>query len=361
VSGFAGRVGPTRVEVEANGGGRLKFDPIALIERAYEHRPDPSSWLQATTESVVQAVEPTCLAAMSYVIGSRGPEAPVAALATQALGLPEIQRMVSIGWATSSPEDAQAVMAACRKPGITSLRQILGARSIDRWLSRCLDRPPALVDAVGVLLMGPAGKPLLLSMACARERVLSDLEQTLWHRVAIHLSAGFRLAGRANESEAEDVEAILTPESRVAHARGAGATAQGRELLQQACKDIDRARSRRGRSDPFAALSLWQGLLAGRWSLVEHFDSDGRRFVLARRNDQGLPHPAALTRRQRQVVFLVSLGLSNKETAYALGLAENTISAHLTTGLLRLGIQSRAALIRISGGIAQGAATALNG
>jgi hypothetical protein len=59
-----------------------------------------------------------------------------------------------------------------------------------------------------------------------------------------------------------------------------------RELprAQRAAKAIDRARSR-ARSNEDEALELWQGLVAGRWSLVEQFDSDGRRFLVARKND----------------------------------------------------------------------------
>lgn len=80
---------------------------------------------------------------------------------------------------------------------------------------------------------------------------------------------------------------------------------------------------------------------------------------MVRRNEPGIRIPETLTSRQRQVVFYASLGLSTKETAYALGLAENTISAHLSAGLARLGIASRAALIRMSGDLASEALLAL--
>ena len=306
----------------------------------------------------MHAIDPTYVAAMSYVLGSQGPEEPMAAMAPGQLGLPEIQQMVAMSWAMSSPEDTRKVAAACRKPGINSLRQILGDAPIDRWLEHS-GWPVALDDSVAVHLPGPEGKPILLSLGCARPPRINESEQALWHRIAIHLSAGWRLAGRSPNVEAEDVEAIVTADGRVEHGTGPGTTTHGRELLCQATKNIDRARSRCGRSDPLAALELWQGLLAGRWSLVEHFDSDGRRFMLASCNDPGLPDPAALTRRQRQVVFYASLGLSNKETAYALGLAENTISAHLAAGLTRLRIKSRAELIRTSSELAREALTAL--
>ena len=104
------------------------------------------------------------------------------------------------------------------------------------------------------------------------------------------------------------------------------------------------------------ALELWRGLLAGRWTLVDHFDSDGRRFVLARKNDPSVPEPRALSPRQRQVVFYASLGWSNKEISYALGLSENTVSAHLAQSLSKLGIATRAELVRMATEVALAAA-----
>jgi DNA-binding CsgD family transcriptional regulator len=342
------RLEPGSCLVEA----RLSFDPIALIESGYEHHADAASWLQRVTEEVVQAVDPTCLAAVSYVLGSRGPESPKAALSIGRASLQEIEMMVAEGWRASSPENTRVMWEACRKPGINSLRQILGDGVVDRWLAGIRDWPLPLEDSVAVLLSGSQGKPLLLTLACARPLRIRASEHALWHRIAIHLSAGWRLAGRAATSDAADVEAVLTPGGRIEHARGAAATAHAGEALRRATLHIDRARTRRGRADPFAALELWQGLFAGRWSLVEHFDSDGKRFLLARRNDPALADPLALTSRQRQVVFYASLGLSTKEVAYALGLAENTVSAHLSAGLARLRIKSRAELIRTSSELA---------
>lgn len=296
---------------------------------------------------------------MSYVLGGRGPEAPMVAGTTNRFGLEQTQQMVAASFTSATADEVRIVADACRKPGISSLRQVLGDNAMDGWLARVRDRPVAYVDSVAVLVPGPEGKPILLSMACERPRPIHDAERALWHRVAIHLGAGWRLAGRATQADAADVEAVLTTDGHVAHASGPGATVKNRELLREATQKVDRARSRSGRSDPAAALELWQGLLGGRWSLVEHFDSDGKRFMLARRNDPGYPEPAGVTRRQRQVLFYASVGLSNKEMAYALGLAENTISAHVSSGLARLGITSRTELIRIGSGLAGEALSAI--
>ena len=42
-------------------------------------------------------------------------------------------------------------------------------------------------------------------------------------------------------------------------------------------------------------------LLEGRWSLVDRFDSDGRRFIVAYRNPPGVLNPRRLTAREREV------------------------------------------------------------
>jgi DNA-binding NarL/FixJ family response regulator len=116
---------------------------------------------------------------------------------------------------------------------------------------------------------------------------------------------------------------------------------------------MDRARTRAGRADPLHALELWHGLLAGRWSLVDHVDRDGRRLVLARRNEpEGRGDHPALTSRQRQVLFYASVGWSLKQLAYALGLAEGTITHHLRVALRKVGMSSRAELVRVTTEIA---------
>jgi DNA-binding NarL/FixJ family response regulator len=89
---------------------------------------------------------------------------------------------------------------------------------------------------------------------------------------------------------------------------------------------------------------------------VDHFDSDGRRFLLARKNDPNSPGPEALPLRQRQVLFYVAAGWTNAEVGYALGLSEATIATHLRRALAALGLRSRVAWVRLAGDIAASAA-----
>jgi DNA-binding NarL/FixJ family response regulator len=51
---------------------------------------------------------------------------------------------------------------------------------------------------------------------------------------------------------------------------------------------------------------------------------------------------ARLTRREREILGLVALGLTNEDIAGRLFLSESTVKGHLTTAFRRLGVRSRA-------------------
>ena len=59
--------------------------------------------------------------------------------------------------------------------------------------------------------------------------------------------------------------------------------------------------------------------------MIDRFDSDGRRFVVAVKNDPDHPDPRGLAARERQIAEYVGLGCASKEIAYTLGLSEAAI------------------------------------
>jgi DNA-binding CsgD family transcriptional regulator len=78
--------------------------------------------------------------------------------------------------------------------------------------------------------------------------------------------------------------------------------------------------------------------VSGRWSLVEHFERDGRRYYLAHKNDPELTKDRSLTPQERVVLGYAELGHSNKLIAYELGLSSSTISTTLNRAKKKLGI-----------------------
>jgi DNA-binding NarL/FixJ family response regulator len=98
-------------------------------------------------------------------------------------------------------------------------------------------------------------------------------------------------------------------------------------------------------TDPDNALEIWKALVQGRWSMVDWFDTDQRRFVLAIPNSPDVTDPRGLSERERQVVTYAVLGHSNKIIAYRLGLSTSRISTLLRGSMRKLGFRTRAQLV----------------
>jgi DNA-binding NarL/FixJ family response regulator len=98
-------------------------------------------------------------------------------------------------------------------------------------------------------------------------------------------------------------------------------------------------------SDPEGARLMFLGLAAGRLSVVERFERDGRRVLVARAVSQADPRSRSLSRRELQIVARCALGRSNRAIANELVLATSTVATFLSSGLAKLGVASRSDLV----------------
>ena len=89
---------------------------------------------------------------------------------------------------------------------------------------------------------------------------------------------------------------------------------------------------------------VWKGLVAGRWSLVDHIDTDGKRFLLALKNKPSVDKRADLTPRERRVCALVAMGHRDKEIAYMLGVSMASVAASIHRARRKLNVGTRTAL-----------------
>ena len=117
-----------------------------------------------------------------------------------------------------------------------------------------------------------------------------------------------------------------------------------RQLLRDAVRAIDRSRGALRRTGSGEVVDGWKGLVASRWSLVVQFESDGTRYVLARRNE-GSTESAILSSREQQAVAYAALGHHNKLIADEMGLASGTVGVLLHRAAKKLGAGDRKALI----------------
>jgi DNA-binding NarL/FixJ family response regulator len=182
----------------------------------------------------------------------------------------------------------------------------------------------------------------LMVVSPARELLrFPDQPTPVVRRLGSHIATGLRLQRVLASAAFEDpaVEAILDDEGRPQHSVGMARMRGALDQLRQAV--LARART----SDAELALDpAWNAVLAGRWSLVDRFDADGRRFVVAYRNPPGVLDPRRLTPREEGVAALAAIGRSNKEIAMELGVTQSTVGTLLASALTKLGLSSRTML-----------------
>src|SRR5262249_4015008 len=105
---------------------------------------------------------------------------------------------------------------------------------------------------------------------------------------------------------------------------------------------LERARSTTGRRDASVATRHWKGLSSARWSLLDKFEGDGKRFVVAYRNEVLPGGDGDLSAREWQGLAYAALGHSNKVVAYELGLSAATVRVLMHRAAQKLGARGRA-------------------
>jgi DNA-binding CsgD family transcriptional regulator len=210
-------------------------------------------------------------------------------------------------------------------------------------------------DLLAITAVDPSGVGLSLSILLPEVTTLTGKDREIWTMIGAHLVSGFRLrryleqardALTKNTPLPNNAEAVLDPKKfEITDAVGPAADNTTGEFIREAARLIDKARGRLRREDPDEALEIWRALVEGRWSMVDWFDSDGRRFVLAHPNPPDLKDPRGLSERERQVATYAALGESNKLVSYRLGISQPKVSTTLKSAMHKLGVQSRPQLV----------------
>ena len=81
---------------------------------------------------------------------------------------------------------------------------------------------------------------------------------------------------------------------------------------------------------------LWSELIDGRWTLIDRFDTDGRRFVVALRNTPLGANLCRLNQREVDALALARDGASNKVISITLGIAPASATRLLQSAATKL-------------------------
>jgi DNA-binding CsgD family transcriptional regulator len=176
---------------------------------------------------------------------------------------------------------------------------------------------------------------------------ISKGRRAVWDRVGAHIAAGARLRARLGGAGLEEAAAIFDPVSGTLDIQQPELQSLERqERLRLLIEARNQAHSLAD-DQPLEAMELWQGLVAGRWSLLDVLDSDGRVFTVLRENAVDARSTVRLSERERQVAYLVGRGHHIKLVAYELGLSPSTVRSQLRAAVSKLNLEDRSGLVRL--------------
>ncbi|HEY0469258.1 MAG TPA: helix-turn-helix transcriptional regulator [Polyangiaceae bacterium] len=317
---------------------------IDIVEAAYRLDGSENEWLAALLELAAKDLD-TGSGAYAFTGNESAPDfAKSPTFAQHALNPEFLSRI-----ATLNAEAPNAIFELLKKRLVTcgGLEQVLGRASPVVVHFRGLMASAGIADGFCMFAQDARGGSVTLSAPSSRVLAPAPRVRGVWQRVGLHVVAGLRLR-RLLAASATQRDALLSPSGVIEHADGpARDDASARRALANAVRSMEQARRANVRSSPDRALELWRGLVAGQWSLVDHWERDGRRYIAAYSNRSGLRDPRALTPTEQSVLRYLVFGATNKEASYALGLSEKTVSRSVTQILKKFGMKSRVDLAAI--------------
>jgi DNA-binding CsgD family transcriptional regulator len=203
-----------------------------------------------------------------------------------------------------------------------------------------------IADSIGLSVHDGEGFALQFSAPARAPVRVHGHSRAAWRKLGLHLGIAWRLRRRL---EAGSEPVALVAGGKIVDARGAAKARTARDALVEATRRLERARGKTERDDPERVLELWTGLVSGRWSLVDRWESDGRRYVAAYEN-RATPSARApgLVPWDVEVLRTYLLRASLEETAFALGIEGATVERVLSNAARKLGLRGRAELARLS-------------
>jgi DNA-binding CsgD family transcriptional regulator len=330
---------------------------IDLIEAAYDLDKPDSDWLPdliQTHASLLDQGHGIVGFEFARHPGDGGGDATVHQMHTSSLA-PDFPQRFEQARGVISPECFRAVTPAGYAGTWTELSKDYPEES-RRFLETLGYRDLLVITAVdpngaGVQFISPLSDATILKPR-ARER---------WKMLGAHIATAFRLrrglaeAGSATSSGSVPggtglpyhAEVMLDPDGvHILEAVGHATEPSAADALREAARNVDQARGALRRADPQLALETWKALVSGRWSMVDWFDTDGRRYILGVPNPPELGDPRGLTDQESQVVTYVLLGETSKLIAYRLGLSAARISGLLKSAMHKLGVDNKLDLVR---------------
>lgn len=307
-------------------------DLVSIVEAAYAIDAPEPVWLH----QIVAAIAPRItqgLGAMGYVYDLRAGRVDVTTVADLDSVVPPNVLVAAVG--STTPDYIEESWKRLRCATASEVPGYDEQPAVKNYFE-----PLGVQDMFAVNAFDPSGIGVWIGAPLARRHRVADDERASWSRIAAHVATAFRLRRRVKA-----VEAIVSPRGETVHAEGEATRIAARKKLRAAALAIEHSRGALRKKDASEAVVNWRALVSGRWSLVDQFESDGRRYLVARTNDPKPSGPEVLTARERQVLAYAVLGHENKLIAYELGISASTVRVLLSRAARKLDVTTRAQLV----------------
>jgi len=120
-----------------------------------------------------------------------------------------------------------------------------------------------------------------------------------------------------------------------------------RDKLRAMLESVERTH---GHTSPTPAeeAEIWEGVFSGTWSIIDHYERLGRRYLFVYNTDAGESDPLRMTPMQRRALDSLSRGRSDSEIAATLGIKLDAASALVRVVKRKLRMPIRRDLIGIN-------------
>jgi len=318
---------------------RSRLQTEAFLRRAYSLQGDLEQWCDGIAE-ILEPSFPPGLAFQTAVAHIDHDSRDLKVLACPTRGGERDSELRSLFHQAPQLGMGKRVYSGVSRVSYTTVTQA------GLWTPEGLD----VFRAAGVqdyLMVVGASPHVVISLGTLQARVLPRApgSGSAWLRVCRHMHAGFRARLLLENATAlNECDAVLDPSGRLLEARGSARSPGVRERLR--CAVLARERSRDWRAlGEVESLERWGELVGGGWLLVDHFESNGRRYVLAVRSDQDSADLRTLSRSEALALEGAALGQPYKAMAAQLDVSLARVHQLVATGLAKLGLADAADLV----------------
>ena len=329
---------------------RASISSIALVEAAYNLELGPAEWLPNLLRAGAGILDLGQGCAATLWAGTSSNGEPLVSQLHAESGPPDLAMRFARAAQELDPDFARAAPV----PGEPRVQTLTQARGRHPEAHDVLTKHLDCKDILSLWAMDPDHHGVGIHIPCATEIEPSRKARERWHMLSVHIATGHRLRRRLGQTPRGtpvtqiplDAVALLDPKhSSVAEAAGEVKSDRALDEIRKAAIGVDLARAQLRSGETCEALRLWEAVLRGRWSIVDWFDTDGRRFILALPNASHLRDPRGLTERELQVATHVGAGESSKLVAYRLGVSRSRVSELLRQAMRKLGVQTTGQLV----------------